>query len=199
MGEIWLIRHGETEWSLSGRHTGRTDVPLTPHGVRQAELLGRRIAGKRFALVLTSPLARARETCRLAGFAGGAEVDADLAEWDYGDLEGRTGAEIRAEVPDWTIWTGAVPGGETAAQVGARADRAIDRARREDGDVALFAHGHLLRVLAARWLGLAPAAGRYFALDTASVSVLAHEGEEPVIRSWNERCVGGESQEEGSR
>ena len=192
MGEIWLIRHGETAWSLAGRHTGRTDVPLTPHGVRQAERLGRRIAGKRFALVLTSPLARARETCLLAGLAAGAEADADLAEWDYGDLEGRTSAEIRTGTPGWTIWTGAVPGGETAAQVGARADRAIGRARREDGDVALFAHGHLLRVLAARWLGLAPAAGRYFALDTASLSVLGVEQDLPVIRSWNERC-GGES------
>lgn len=199
MGEIWLIRHGETAWSLSGRHTGTTDVPLTPHGVRQAELLGRRIAGKRFALVLTSPLARARETCRLVGLGTGAELDADLAEWDYGDLEGRTSAEIRAGIPGWTIWTGAVPGGETAAQVGARADRAIGRARREDGDVALFAHGHLLRVLAARWLGLAAEGGRYFALDTASLSVLGQEGEESVIRSWNERCVGGESQEEGRR
>jgi probable phosphoglycerate mutase len=190
VGEIWLIRHGETAWSLSGRHTGTTDIPLTPHGVRQAELLGRRLAGKRFALVLTSPLARARETCRLVGLAAGAAVDADLAEWDYGNLEGRTGAEIRAEIPNWTIWTGAVPGGETAAQVGARADRAIARARRDDGDVALFAHGHLLCVLAARWLGLAPADGRYFALDTASLSVLGWEGEQPVIRSWNERCDG---------
>ncbi len=192
MGEIWLIRHGETAWSLSGRHTGRTDVPLTPGGVRQAELLGRRIAGKRFALVLTSPLARARETCRITGLAAGAEADADLAEWDYGDLEGRTSAEIRAGTPGWTIWTGAVPGGETAAQVGARAGRAIGRARREDGDVALFAHGHLLRVLAARWLGLAAEGGRYFALDTASLSVLGVEQDLPVIRSWNERC-GGES------
>ncbi|HQT94131.1 MAG: histidine phosphatase family protein [Acidobacteria bacterium 21-70-11] len=192
MGEIWLIRHGETAWSLAGRHTGTTDVPLTPHGVRQAERLGRRIAGKRFALVLTSPLARARETCLLAGLAAGAEADADLAEWDYGDLEGRTSAEIRTGTPGWTIWTGAVPGGETAAQVGARADRAIGRAQGADGDVALFAHGHLLRVLAARWLGLAPAAGRYFALDTASVSVLGVEQDLPVIRSWNERC-GGES------
>jgi broad specificity phosphatase PhoE len=192
MGETWLIRHGETEWSLSGRHTGRTDVPLTPNGVRQAEALGRRIAGKRFALVLTSPLTRARETCRLAGLAAGAAVDADLAEWDYGDLEGRTSAEIRAEVSDWTIWTGPVPGGETAAQVGARADRAIGRARREDGDVALFAHGHLLRILAARWLGLAAEGGRYLALDTASLSVLGFEQGLPVIRGWNERC-GGES------
>ena len=192
MGEIWLIRHGETAWSLSGQHTGRTDIPLTSDGVRQAEVLGRRLAGKAFALVLTSPRARARETCRLAGLAAAAEVDADLAEWDYGDLEGRTGAEIRAGIPEWTIWTGAVPGGETAAQVGARADRVLARVRGVEGDVALFAHGHLLRVAAARWLGLAPAGGRYFALDTASVSVLGHEQAHPVIMCWNERCRPGE-------
>ena len=190
MGEIWLIRHGETAWSLSGQHTGRTDVPLTPEGVRQAEALGDRLAGKRFALVLTSPRARARETCRLAGLAGAAQVDDDLAEWDYGDLEGRTGAEIRADMPGWTIWSGPVPGGETAAQVGARADRVLARARAAGGDVALFAHGHLLRVAAARWLGLPPAEGRLFALDTASVSVLGLEQELPVIRSWNVRCGG---------
>ena len=190
MGEIWLIRHGETAWSVSGQHTGRTEVPLTPEGVRQAEALGRRLAGKRFALALTSPRARARETCRLAGLAGAAQVDDDLAEWDYGDLEGRTGAEIRAGMPGWTIWSGPVPGGETAAQVGARADRVLARARQAGGNVALFAHGHMLRVTAARWLGLPPAEGRLFALDTASVSVLGLEQELPVIRSWNVRCGG---------
>ena len=190
MGEIWLIRHGETAWSVSGQHTGRTEVPLTPEGVRQAEALGDRLAGKQFALVLTSPRARARETCRLAGLAGAAQVDDDLAEWDYGDLEGRTSAEIRGEIPGWTIWSGPVPGGETAAQVGARADRVLARARAAGGDVALFAHGHLLRVAAARWLGLPPAKGRLFALDTASVSVLGFEQNLPVIRSWNVRCGG---------
>ena len=190
VGEIWLIRHGETAWSLSGQHTGRTDVPLTPEGVRQAEALGDRLAGKQFALVLTSPRARARETCRLAGLAGAAQVDDDLAEWDYGDLEGRTSAEIRGEIPGWTIWSGPVPGGETAAQVGARADRVLARAREVAGNVALFAHGHLLRVAAARWLGLPPAEGRLFALDTASVSVLGLEQNLPVIRSWNVRCGG---------
>jgi broad specificity phosphatase PhoE len=199
MGDLWLIRHGETAWSLSGQHTGRTDVALTPNGVRQAEALGRRIAWRRFALVLTSPLPRARETCRLAGLAAGAELDADLAEWDYGAFEGRTSADIRKENPGWTIWSGGVPGGETAAQVGARADRVIARVTGAGGDVALFAHGHLLRILAARWLGLAAVGGRYFALDTASLSVLGREQEQPVIRSWNERCVGGESQEEGRR
>ncbi len=190
MGEIWLIRHGETAWSVSGQHTGRTEVPLTPEGVRQAEALGDRLAGKRFALVLTSPRARARETCRLAGLAGAAQVDDDLAEWDYGDLEGRTSAEIRGEIPGWTIWSGPVPGGETAAQVGARADRVLARAREVAGNVALFAHGHLLRVATARWLGLPPAEGRLFALDTASVSVLGFEQELPAIRSWNVRCSG---------
>ena len=190
MGEIWLIRHGETAWSLSGQHTGRTDVPLTPEGVRQAEALGDRLAGKQFALVLTSPRARARETCRLAGLAGAAQVDDDLAEWDYGDLEGRTSAEIRGEFPGWTIWSGPVPGGETAAQVGARADRVLARAREVAGNVALFAHGHLLRVATARWLGLPPAEGRLFALDTASISVLGLEQGLPVIRSWNVRCGG---------
>ena len=190
MGEIWLIRHGETAWSVSGQHTGRTEVPLTPEGVRQAEALGDRLAGKRFALVLTSPRARARETCRLAGLAGAAQVDDDLAEWDYGDLEGRTSAEIRGEIPGWTIWSGPVPGGETAAQVGARADRVLARAREVAGNVALFAHGHLLRVATARWLGLPPAEGRLFALDTASISVLGLEQGLPVIRSWNVRCGG---------
>jgi broad specificity phosphatase PhoE len=190
VGEIWLVRHGETAWSASGRHTGRTDIPLTDDGVRQAEALARRLAGARFALVLTSPLARARETCRLAGLAAAAEVDPDLAEWDYGALEGRTSAEIRGEIPGWTIWDGPVPGGETADQVGARADRVLARALEGGGDVALFAHGHVLRVTAARWLGLPATEGRLFALDTASVSVLGHEQEHRVVRCWNERCGG---------
>jgi probable phosphoglycerate mutase len=190
--EIWMVRHGETAWSLSGRHTGRTDVPLTPRGVRQAALLARRLAGRPFALVLTSPLVRARETCRLAGQGGGAQVDPDLAEWDYGAYEGRRSAEIREEVPGWTIWTGGVPGGETVEQVGARADRVLSRARGAGGEVTLFAHGHVLRILAARWLGLPAASGRWLGLDTASVSVLGHEEEQAVIHSWNERCDSGE-------
>lgn len=185
--ELWLVRHGETAWSVTGQHTGRTDVPLTPQGVLQARMLGRRLATRDFARVLTSPLSRARETCRLAGLGEAAQVDADLAEWDYGTYEGRTIAQIRAEVPGWTIWTGAVPGGETLAQVGARADQVIARALAVPGDVALFAHGHVLRILAARWLGLPPAGGRFFTLDTASVSVLGHEHEQPVVRAWNGR------------
>jgi probable phosphoglycerate mutase len=185
MAELWLIRHGETAWSLSGQHTGRTDIPLTPRGVGQAEMLGRRISGWKFALVLTSPLARARETCRLAGHLAAARIDEDLMEWDYGAFEGRTSADIRQETPGWTIWTGGVRGGETVEQVGARTDRVIARALAADGDVALFAHGHVLRVLAARWLRLPAAGGRYLGLDTASLSRLGHERDQPIIRSWN--------------
>ena len=188
MGEpqIWLVRHGETAWSQAGRHTGRTDVPLTPRGRRQAEMLGRRIGSMRFARVVTSPLSRARETCRLSGQGAGAEPSPDLVEWDYGHWEGRTSAEIRREVPGWTIWTGAVPGGETVEQVGERADRVLERVRGAAGTVVLFAHGHVLRVLAARWLGLPPRDGRYLGLDTASLSSLGREQEQPVLRSWNE-------------
>jgi broad specificity phosphatase PhoE len=186
MQELWLVRHGETAWSLSGQHTGRTDIPLTPKGERQAELLGRRLMKKRFALVLTSPLARARETCRLSGHGAEAIPDDDLMEWDYGAYEGRTSADIRKEVPDWTIWTAGARGGETADEVGARADRVIGRALAADGDVALYGHGHILRILAARWLGLAATGGRYFGLDTACLCKLGYERETPVIRAWNE-------------
>jgi len=186
MVQLWLIRHGETVWSRSGQHTGRTDIPLTPRGERQAEMLARRIAGKRFAQVFTSPLSRARETCRLAGHLAESRMDPDLMEWDYGLFEGRTTADIRKEIPGWNIWTGSVPCGETPEQVGARVDRVIVRASAVDGDVALFAHGHVLRILAARWLKLPPIGGRYLALDTASLSVLGHEHEQTVVRSWNE-------------
>ena len=184
--EIWLIRHGETEWSRTGRHTGRTDVPLTPLGERQAAALARHLGGRPFALVLTSPLGRARETCRLAGYAEIAEPTEDLREWDYGDYEGRTTAEIRAEVPGWSIWTGDVPRGESVEQVGIRARRVIARAVAAAGDVALFAHGHVLRILTACWLGLPPANGRLFALGTAAVSVLGCERESRVISVWNQ-------------
>jgi probable phosphoglycerate mutase len=187
MRRLWLIRHGETAWSLSGQHTGTTDIPLTPKGVEQAKLLARRVGGKRFGLVLTSPMQRAKETCRLAGQLDHAREDRDLLEWNYGDLEGRTTPEIQVEMPGWNIWDGPVPGGETADQVGARADRVIARALAVDGDTALFAHGHVLRVLAARWLRLPAVGGRYFALDTASLSMLGFERDAPVIRSWNER------------
>lgn len=183
-----LVRHGETEWSRSGQHTGRTDIPLTELGRRQAELAGASLRGRRFALVLTSPLQRAAETCRLAGLGEAAQVRGELAEWDYGAFEGRTTADIRTEVPGWSLWRDGVPRGETAAEVGARADRIIAEARAAEGDVALFAHGHVLRVLAARWLGLSPVDGRLFALSTATISILGYERETAVILRWNEPC-----------
>jgi len=183
---LWLIRHGETEWSLAKRHTGRTDIALTATGERQAAALGRHLARRAFALVLCSPLQRARETCRLAGYSDVATYTDDLLEWDYGAYEGRTTSEIRTEVPGWSIWTGGVPGGETIEQVGNRAEQVIKQALAVDGDVALFAHAHILRILTASWLGLPPDAGRLFALSTASVSVLGHERETRVISVWNQ-------------
>jgi probable phosphoglycerate mutase len=186
--EIVLVRHGETEWSRDGRHTGRTDVPLDERGRAEARALAGMLAGRRFALVLTSPLSRAVETCRLAGLGDRALVRDELAEWDYGAYEGRTTAEIRAGRPGWSLWGDGVPDGETVEQVGARADRVLRELGTVDGEVAVFAHGHLLRVLAARWLGLDPIAGRVLALDPATVSVLGHEHEWRVLRAWNERC-----------
>jgi probable phosphoglycerate mutase len=186
MSDLWLLRHGETAWTILGRHTGRTDLELTPLGRQQAMVLGRRLGARPFALVLTSPLLRAHETCRLAGHGEVALLEPDLQEWDYGAYEGRTTVEIRAERPGWTIWDGGVPGGETIDEVAARADRVIARAAAAGGDVALFAHGHLLRVLGARWIGLPGAAGGGLALDTTSVSVLGLERERRVIRHWNE-------------
>jgi broad specificity phosphatase PhoE len=184
--QIWLIRHGETEWSLGGRHTGRTDVPLTESGRRQATTLGRHLAKRTFALVLTSPLGRARETCQLAGYGDAAEVTDDLREWDYGIYEGRTTAEVRAREPGWSIWTTSIPEGETVDHVGERAHRVIERAVAAPGDVALFAHAHFLRILAACWIGRPPVDGRLFALGTASISVLGHERETRVISVWNQ-------------
>jgi broad specificity phosphatase PhoE len=178
------MRHGETEWSLSGKHTSRTDLPLTAEGERRAAAVGQSLGGRRFALVLSSPTQRALETASLAGYTP--EVTDDLREWDYGEYEGRTTAEIQKDAPGWTIWTGDPPGGETSAQVGARADRVIARALPAGGDVALFGHGHMLRVLAARWLGLGAQGGRFFALSTGSVSVLSHEREARVIGVWNQ-------------
>ncbi|WP_435768899.1 histidine phosphatase family protein [Nocardioides sp. SYSU DS0651] len=179
-----LARHGTTEWSAAGRHTSRTDLPLLPDGERAARELAGRLAGTTFAEVLTSPLQRARRTAELAGFPD-AEVCADLTEWGYGEVEGRTTAEVRREVPGWSVWTHGCPGGESAAEVAVRCDRVVDRVRAAAGPVLLFAHGHLLRALAARWLGLSVAEGRLFRLDTATVSELGYERETPVLLRWN--------------
>ncbi len=192
-GRVFLIRHGETERSVTRRHTGRTDIPLTEEGRRQAKRLGARLAEERFALVLVSPLKRASETARLAGFAIGekdsvADVESDLVEWDYGAYDNLTAAEIRRERPGWTPWDGGFPGGETLDDLGARADRVLARIRPVDGDVALFAHGHILRVITARWLEQPAAmAGRYY-LATATLSVLGWERETSVIDRWNDAC-----------
>jgi probable phosphoglycerate mutase len=183
---LFLVRHGETDWSASGRHTGWTDIPLGDRGRRQAVLLAARLASESFAAVFSSPLSRALETCRLVGLGDRASIDPDLREWDYGAYEGRTTDEIRAEVPDWTIWSDRVPNGERIATVAERLDRVIGRALQADGDVAAFGHGHALRVLAARWLGLEPNAGAMFELSTATISRLGWERERRVIELWNE-------------
>lgn len=183
--EVVLVRHGETEWSRSWKHTGRTDVPLTEAGRRQAELLRDALAGRRFERVLTSPLARAVETCRLAGLEERAEPNEALLEWDYGEYEGATTNEIRRRRPGWLLWRDGCPGGETAAEVGARLDPLVAELKAPRGDTILFAHGHVLRVCAARWLGLAPEAGSLFALSTATLSVLGFEREIAVLRRWN--------------
>lgn len=182
---VVLVRHGETAWSLSGQHTSATDVPLTDEGRRQAQRLAAALAGREFALVLTSPLQRAAETARLAGFGDRAVVCPDLVEWDYGEYEGRTTPEIRTERPDWSLWRDGAPGGETAEEVGGRADRVIAVAREADGDVLAFAHGHIMRVVAARWLDLAPADGRLFVLGTARISELGWERETAAMVQWN--------------
>jgi probable phosphoglycerate mutase len=183
--EVVLVRHGETEWSRDGKHTGWTDVPLTEKGRLQAGVVGDALRERHFERVLTSPLSRAAETARLAGFGDVAEQRDDLREWDYGAYEGLKTAEIREERPGWSLWRDGVPDGESADQVGARADRVIEELRSLDGDALVFAHGHLLRVLAVRWLGLDPQDGRLLALDPATISVLGYERETPVIRLWN--------------
>jgi broad specificity phosphatase PhoE len=184
----YLARHGETAWTISRQHTGKTDLPLTEQGEAEARGLGARLDGLQFAAVLTSPLQRARRTCELAGFGSGAIVEPDLMEWNYGAYEGRTSADIHAERPDWDLFRDGCPGGESPDQIGARADRVIRRVRAIDGDTLLFSSSHFLRVFAARWLGLEPGAGRLFVLGTASVSVMGyeHNRSEPVIRLWDE-------------
>jgi broad specificity phosphatase PhoE len=183
--ELVLVRHGQTEWSLSGQHTGTTDIPLTATGEKEARALAAPLRRWDFALVLTSPLIRARETCRLAGLGDRAEVCDELREWNYGDYEGLTTPQIREQWPGWTLFTGGAPNGETADEVAARADRVIERALSASGPVAAFAHGHLLRVVCARWLGLDANSARFFGLDPGTISVLGHERETRVIRSWN--------------
>jgi probable phosphoglycerate mutase len=185
---IYLARHGETAWSLTGQHTGLTDLPLTEHGERNARHLGERLKGLRFDKVFTSPLQRAARTCELAGFKSAAEVDHDLVEWNYGDYEGRRTVEILKTNPGWQLFRDGCPGGESPAQIGARADRVINRVRAIEGDVLIFSSGHFLRVFAARWLGLEPAAGKFFLLNTASLSEVSyeHNRSQPVIRLWND-------------
>jgi len=183
--QLWLIRHGETDWSASGAHTSYSDIPLTPRGEKSAAAIGSWLAGKPFSLILVSPRQRALETCRIAGYGSVGLVDEDLSEWNYGEFEGRTTAEIRTKRPGWSIWGEGPADGETVEDVGARATRVIERARTAGGCVGLFSHAHFLRILAATWLGLPPSAGSLFALGTSSVSVLAFERETRVIQMWN--------------
>ncbi len=185
---VYLARHGETAWSLSGQHTGLTDLPLTDRGERNAHKLGEQLRGRSFARVFTSPLRRAARTCELTGFGAQADINRDLLEWNYGEYEGRRTAEIHAKRPDWQLFRDGCPGGESPAEVGARADRVVNRVRAVEGDVLLFSSGHFLRVLTARWLGLEPQAGRYFLLSTASLSALSYEHDlsQPVIQLWND-------------
>jgi broad specificity phosphatase PhoE len=182
---VFLARHGETEWSATGKHTSHTDVELTEDGKRAARALGERLAGREYALVLTSPMQRARETCALAGLGDRAEVEPDLLEFEYGDFEGLTTPEIRERFPGWDLWHDGCPGGENAWEVGERADRVIRRAMFAGGDVAMFAHGHLLRVLGARWIGLGPDCGGLLGLDTAALCELGRERERRVLWRWN--------------
>ncbi len=185
MSELVLVRHGETEWSRDLKHTGRSDLPLTEHGRTEAERLRPVFEGRSFARVLSSPLQRALDTCRLAGLGDRAELTDDLLEWDYGEYEGITTAEIREGRPDFYLWRDGCPGGENASDVGARVDRVIEALRSLEGDAVLFSHGHVLRVLTARWLGLGPESGALFKLDTGTLSALGYERETPVITRWN--------------
>jgi len=186
LNELWLARHGETEWSRAGRHTGRTDVPLTPRGERQARALGERLAGVAFALVLASPLERARRTAELAGFGDALALDPDLMEVDYGDYEGRTSAQIQRSRPGWDLWRDGCPGGETIAEAAARAERVLVRARAAGGPVLLVGHGHLTRTLAARALTLTAGHGRHLALAPATLSIVGTEHAAPALRLWND-------------
>jgi probable phosphoglycerate mutase len=192
---LFAIRHGETAWSLSGQHTGVTDIPLTDKGRRLAEELRLVLAKEIFVLVLVSPLQRAQDTCILAGLADFACVDPDLMEWNYGEYEGLTPEQIHGVRPDWMIFRDGCPGGETAEQVGMRVDRVISRTRAANGNVALFAHGHVLRVLAARWIGLPAEGGQHFLLDTGTICVLSYYRSVPAVRVWNWPVAGGTAAE----
>ena len=183
--KVYLVRHGETEWSLSGQHTGVTDIPLTENGRAAARLLQPVLAEESFALVLTSPLHRARETCELAGFGSRAHIETDLMEWNYGEYEGLTPQRIHAKRPDWMIFRDGCPGGESPEQIGARVDRVIAKAHAIEGNVALFAHGHVFRVLAARWIGLSSRAGQHFLLNTATLNILGYYRDTPALKIWN--------------
>jgi len=187
--QVYLIRHGETEWSLSGQHTGITDIPLTENGRNVAKQLEPILAKENFTMILTSPLERARRTCELAGLGAHAEIDRDLMEWNYGEYEGLTPKQIDAQAPGWMLFRDGCPGGETPEQAGARVDRVIARARAVEGHVALFAHGHIFRVFAARWLGLPATAGRHFLLDTATLSILSYYRGIPAVKRWNAELV----------
>jgi broad specificity phosphatase PhoE len=189
-GELWLVRHGETGWTATGQHTSHTDVPLTDTGREQATSVGGVLAGRPFAVVLSSPMSRALDTCRLAGYGDRVETDDDLKEWDYGEYEGLTTADIRKGRRGWTVWAGS-PGGEPLEEAGARARRAIERATADGGDAVLFSHGHFLRILGATWVGLPPEGGRLLSLGTASLSILGYERETRVIRQWNRSCEVG--------
>ena len=193
MTKIYLCRHGQTAWSLAGKHTGRTDISLTPAGEEEARRLGTRLRNASFAAVLTSPLRRAQQTCDLAGFGGAAETVADLAEWDYGDYNGLTSAEIRSRRPDWQLFRDGCPGGERLEDVAQRVDRVLPRLRASTGNVLIFSHGHLLRVLALRWAGIPPEVGARFSLAPGSLSILGHDSasRDPVLDRWNDVCHQG--------
>jgi probable phosphoglycerate mutase len=186
--QVYIARHGNTAWTVSGQHTGLTDLPLTPNGERNARLLGERLKGMTFAKVFTSPLQRAARTCELSGFGAGAEIDPDLVEWNYGEYEGLTSAQVLRQRPDWQLFRDGAPGGESPDQVSERADRVVQRVRGVAGDVLLFSSGHFIRILTARWLGLGPDMGKYFLLTPASLSALSYEHNisQPVIRLWND-------------
>ena len=188
-GEVFLIRHGETEWSLSGQHTGSTDIPLTDHGEAAARLLAPVLADRDFSLVLCSPLQRARRTCELAGLGGQATIDPDLAEWNYGSYEGLTPAAIREQHPGWLVFRDGCPAGESPAEMGERVDRVISRVRQNGGRVALFAHGHVFRVFVARWIELSPSHGAHFLLDTSTLTILSYYRGIPAVKCWNAPLV----------